>query len=82
MLSQAANGRDAVVVARPGKWGNPYSLDHFGRKEAMKLYRTYVRHKLLSGALDLAELRGKNLACWCAPDVACHADVLLVLANR
>ena len=27
------------------------------------------------------ELRGKNLACWCALDKSCHADVLLELAN-
>lgn len=27
------------------------------------------------------ELRGKNLACWCALDAPCHADVLLELAN-
>lgn len=29
-----------------------------------------------------AELRGKNLACWCALSAPCHADVLLELANR
>ena len=29
----------------------------------------------------LATLRGKNLACWCKPGAACHADVLLRLAN-
>ncbi len=29
----------------------------------------------------LAELRGKNLACWCKPGEPCHADVLLELAN-
>ncbi len=28
-----------------------------------------------------AELRGKNLACWCKPGQPCHADVLLRLAN-
>ena len=28
------------------------------------------------------ELRGKNLACWCALDQPCHADVLLELANK
>lgn len=28
----------------------------------------------------IAELRGKNLACWCPPG-PCHADVLLELAN-
>lgn len=30
---------------------------------------------------DIGELRGKNLACWCALDAPCHADVLLELAN-
>lgn len=30
---------------------------------------------------DLAELRGKDLACWCRLDQPCHADVLLELAN-
>lgn len=28
------------------------------------------------------ELRGKNLACWCAPGASCHADILLELANQ
>ena len=27
------------------------------------------------------ELRGKNLACWCALGAPCHADVLLEIAN-
>jgi hypothetical protein len=30
--------------------------------------------------LDLSELRGKDLACWCPLDQPCHADVLLELA--
>lgn len=30
-------------------------------------------------SLDL--LRGKNLACWCALNQLCHADVLLALAS-
>lgn len=29
-----------------------------------------------------AELRGKNLACWCKAGEPCHADVLLELANE
>ena len=28
------------------------------------------------------ELRGRNLACWCALDAPCHADVLLEWANE
>lgn len=38
-----------------------------------------ARQKLLEG---LPHLRGKNLACWCSPDMPCHADVLLEIANR
>lgn len=29
----------------------------------------------------LPTLRGRNLACWCAPGKPCHADVLLEAAN-
>jgi hypothetical protein len=31
---------------------------------------------------DIAELRGKNLACWCRPGEPCHADLLLRLAAK
>jgi hypothetical protein len=39
--------------------------------------------KIKPGLLERlrAELGGQNLACWCAPDAPCHADVLLELAN-
>jgi hypothetical protein len=30
---------------------------------------------------NIESLRGKTLMCWCPPDRACHADVLLELAN-
>ena len=29
----------------------------------------------------IPRLRGKNLACWCSLETACHADVLLEIAN-
>ena len=29
-----------------------------------------------------ASLKGKKLACWCKKSAACHADVLLELANK
>jgi hypothetical protein len=72
---------NTVSVARPSKWGNPYSLDEFGRDKAVALYREY----LTSGKgkkLPVGALRGKNLACFCAPGLPCHAEVLLELANR
>jgi hypothetical protein len=31
---------------------------------------------------EIAELRGKDLMCWCPLDQPCHADVLLELANK
>jgi hypothetical protein len=31
---------------------------------------------------SLPGLRGMNLACWCSPTKACHADLLLELAHR
>jgi hypothetical protein len=30
---------------------------------------------------DIAELAGRDLACWCPLDQPCHADVLLEIAN-
>lgn len=52
-------------------------------------YRLWVEHGLpvtmearRSRLLDgIPSLRGKNLACWCKLTDACHADVLLELAN-
>lgn len=37
------------------------------------------RTAILSG---LSDLRGKNLACFCALDGPCHCDALLELSNR
>jgi hypothetical protein len=87
----------AIVVARPSKWGNPWPLDAvlFGAKGgwpllmmtpqlAVELYRTALWQGSLAFEVDdvRAELRGNDLACWCPLDRACHADVLLELANR
>jgi len=38
---------------------------------------------ILAGRMgQLSELRGKDLVCWCALNVPCHADVLLEIANE
>lgn len=85
---------NTVYVGRPSKWGNPWSASHHdhehhpavpfvppsdeanSREEAVAKFRAYVPQ------LDLTELRGKNLACWCHLNWPCHADVLLEIANR
>jgi hypothetical protein len=72
---------NTVKVSRPGKWGNPYRVAEYGRELAVRNYRRRLEGMRAIGALDLSELRGKNLACWCKPGEPCHADVLLELAN-
>lgn len=81
----------AVYVGRPTRWGNPFPAGYFGREQAVRLYREWLagadhlggadipqrRQRILDGLPDLA---GRDLACWCPPGVACHADVLLDLA--
>ena len=74
----------AIVVARPSRWGNPFRLGIDGdRDECVALYRD----ALVGGALPFTvddvrrELAGHDLACWCPLDLACHADVLLAVAN-
>ena len=75
--SRDRNGLPARSVARPSKWSNPFKVAEHGREHALALYRAYLTNALATGALDVAELRGRNLACWCKPVEACHADILL-----
>lgn len=62
-------------------WGNPFRIGPDGnRQEVIQKYRAYLlsRPDLLA---QLPTLRGKTLACWCAP-LACHGDILAELADQ
>jgi len=50
------------------------------REQAIEWFRWLCEARPFAEA-DLAEIRGKDLACWCPLDQLCHADVLLELAN-
>lgn len=67
-----AAGRAFLFVGEVGR-------DDWCRDRAVQAFR----EDLADGAITLpvADLRGKNLACWCKPRAPCHADVLLELAN-
>ena len=87
---------DTVKVDRSTKWGNPFKVKpgrahdyavtlftHMLAGDISVLDDPTMEAQLDYRAMavqDRAELRGKNLACWCRPDQKCHADVLLVLA--
>ena len=64
-------------------WANPFKVDDHGRDAALARYREYITQRIESEPerYDLAQLRGKTLACWCAPE-PCHGDVLAELANQ
>lgn len=96
--SAAVNGLAAVNIARPGPWGNPFTVGEDGaRPHCIALFadllegryaiaarapleaqREFVAH----AAAHWKTIKGKNLACWCGPGLACHGDVLLERANR
>lgn len=97
--------KEALSVSRPGKWSNPFLVSEHGRAQAVELFRLAVEMPLFHRGdllrfdpLEVEELRGLSLACWChlCPahaqgkplDVACadcdpcHVDVLGERANR
>lgn len=93
---------NTVVVARPSKWGNPYTIaDYEWYEDCTDAEKRSMAVSDFKGLVEgcwkgfedppppsypsvdeiRADLRGKNLACWCPLDRPCHADVLLEVAN-
>ena len=85
-------------VNRGTKWGNPFVVGEDGtRAECIRLFEllcagnycvtgkaTFDAQETLLRAVrnDLHEIRGLNLACFCKSGEACHADILLKIANK
>lgn len=73
-----------VYIGRPGPWGNPFAIGRDGtRDEVINKYRRWLHNRVQKGQIKieaLAELHGKVLGCWCAPQ-ACHGDVLVNAAQ-
>ena len=44
-------------------------------------YRAWLTQQPDLVAAARSHLRGKTLCCWCPPHLACHADVLIEIAN-
>lgn len=76
-----ARERDAVTA-----WGQPYReivAPVANRAHAVDLFRSHIAYEDIDWSPEeiRAELRGRDLVCWCPLDQPCHADVLLRLAN-
>lgn len=92
---------DAVYIGRKNarfglaksKWSNNHTIknrrDPVERAKVIEQYRILYTIKGRHRLIDLPELRGKPLACWCRHDGeplternACHGDVLVDLLDR
>jgi hypothetical protein len=84
----------AVKVDRSTIWGNPFRITsdtsaaecvaRFARLLEGGHEDEFTAEELARAALirrRLPELAGKDLACWCALDAPCHAEVLLRMAK-
>ena len=82
---------NTVYVGCPTIWGNPFDMSRGETRMSVvtwyRMWFTGKKNKLGSNKLReqvwdrIAELRGKDLACWCPLDQPCHADILLEVAN-
>ena len=78
---------NAIYVGRPTVWGNPYVVgselmngETLTAEKAVKLYEQHIADNFSERDIRHC-LHDKDLACWCALDEPCHADVLLRIAN-
>jgi hypothetical protein len=68
-------------------FGNPFPVavpgDPDSHAEAAAVFRAWVTAPEQADLLARGrrELAGRDLMCWCRPDLPCHADVWLELVN-
>jgi len=80
--------KTSEYVGRPTKWGNPFIIGQeyqgciLTRELTLEAYEDWLLYsdEGFKIQLQLPELNGKDLVCWCAP-LPCHGDILLRLAN-
>jgi len=82
---------NTVKVDRTTRWGNPFTIAECGSAAiAVAQHGRWMRGEIgAPGGLEppardmlRSALAGRNLACWCALNGPCHADLLLALANK
>lgn len=80
---------NTIYVGRPTKWGNPFVVGKLfqskypvTKKQTVGFYKEWLLETTKLSEVAKAELKGKNLACWCPLDEPCHADVLLPMQKE
>lgn len=73
--------KTSTYIGRPTKWGNPFAIGtHGDRAQVVERYEAWLMAQPELVAAARAELKDKDLYCFCAPK-ACHGDVLIRVAN-
>lgn len=74
--------RPAVYIGRGTPFGNPFTVQQFGRDRCLQLYREWFHDRLKQPAFAHAvrQLQGKTLGCHCKP-AACHGDIIVEWLN-
>ena len=86
-MTEVVNKRDRlydVYIGRGSIWGNPFTVEQFGRDGCIEKYEQYIRDKLrLNPELwqELQKLEGKVLGCFCKPK-RCHGDILVKILEE
>lgn len=78
-----------VYIGRAGKgmngyFGNPFPLNGNSRGSTLARFRDWADARMITDwqyASNVAELSGKTLVCFCAPN-PCHGHVLAELADK
>lgn len=73
-----------VYIGRGSLWGNPFTVEMYGRDACIEKYEHYIREKLRNNPVlwqELQKLEGKVLGCFCKPK-RCHGDVLVKILDE
>ena len=69
------------AFVHPDKTVTYHLVQDATREQAVAMYRQWLDQRPDLAEAVRTELKGRDLMCWCPDDEACHADVLLLLAN-
>lgn len=78
-----AKFRDLIMyLVMPSAIGQPAEMIPMLTPAKTPLFYMTEKGLIAHPSIPITRLRGKNLACWCKEGEACHADVLLEIANK
>lgn len=73
---------EAVRIDRRSAFGNPFIIGKHGtREEVCDKFDAWIKTNPQLTERIKKTLRGKSLACWCAPN-RCHGETILRIANE